>query len=185
MIKEERFQELSFILHQPYQVYLVDKSRGVNDYKMVDFTEFNIPTKLMDDNFRRNDLGIYDPRESLLLNLIRTRQRTDISWQEIRETDVLLHFVSLFSWRQDRFTPLWIPFLAFEKVERLDIMKKAVSKGFFEKIKGIFNVDTFQSYSQRYLHVLKLQNHYYSVLHQYRIPEADIVVNPQYIHNQP
>lgn len=149
MISKERFKELGFILHSPF---VVDVTRH---YKIqeLSFTSFRNPVatlnKLRNEKYKMN-------RVSLTADTIKERATGTIKFDQLIQADVLLYYISIMN--SPGFTysrRFWFPETTCYHFYHLPLMKKSISKRFFEKIRPLFCVSSKEDLVEKVHEVVK------------------------------
>jgi hypothetical protein len=138
LLQLRKYQEAGFFLHAQY-FYRNDTC----DLKQNGIEMFNRHVQSLDE-FRNNRLGLR--RVSVTADLIKARAtRKDLSFGEIRETDLVIHYVT--ELRGGRFG--WFPRTSVYggRGSGIELFERMVSRRHFDKIKSILGVDTVDELS--------------------------------------
>ncbi|HWZ21703.1 MAG TPA: hypothetical protein VNW06_03570 [Cytophagaceae bacterium] len=188
LLKEERFEELAHILHHPYQIQRIDEWSGFNDYQSVTFSKFNFPVSIINDVVRKNTLNLFDDSKHLLVEFLKLRNKDNlkISWTSLKETDILLYYISVFNVSPGIEPIYWTPYLSLDKVQSVNVMKRSVSRNYFnKKVILLFNEDSFDEFAEKAMKIPNLQSTHYYLIQQYRIQRSNMILNLELICTQP
>lgn len=134
MISKERFKELGFILHSPF-IINVTKYYKIQELSFSSFRN-HVATlnKLRNEKYQMN-------RVSLTADTIKERATGNIKFDQLIHADVLLYYISIMNSTGSVYTrKTWFPETTCYRFYHLPLMKKAISKRFFEKLKPLFGV---------------------------------------------
>lgn len=166
LIKNNMFKELNILLSTKYFVKLNNESKNG-----IDFTSFMFYYESLD-VYRKQRLNLN--RLSITADLLVERSviNNKSYKEELLETDLLLYYISLIKFNGD--FSCWFPttyiYLDYQQV---NLLRKLVSKRYFEKIKVLFNVNTedemklviensknhVRGYSNSFGHIPSIQNY--------------------------
>jgi len=133
LLQMRKYEEVGFFVQGQYFY-----RNSTNDLKQVGIEMFNRPVRSLDE-FRNNRLGLQ--RVNLTADLIKARAtRKDVSFGNIRETDLILHYVTALV--GGRFG--WFPRTSAYggRGSAIEMFDRLVSRRHFERVKVVFGVDT-------------------------------------------
>ena len=133
LLQLKKYQEAGFFLHSQYFY-----RNTTDELKQSGIEMFNRHVRSLDE-FRNNRLGLR--RVSMTADLIKARAtRKDLSFGEIRETDLVLHCVTELC--GGRFG--WFPRTSVYggRGSGIELFDRMVSRRHFDKIKVLFSVNT-------------------------------------------
>lgn len=134
LIEKERFKELGFILHTPFIVHQVKH----NYSKQFIFTAFKNDVSILNEH-RNRKLNMN--RISVTADTIKQRATGRIKWDQLQQADAILYYISLLITIPTTYNyELWYPETTCYRVQGIPIMKKAISKRFFDKLIPIFHI---------------------------------------------
>jgi len=150
LIKHEKFELLSTLLLRNYPI---ERNPGQVDFESYS-TTFNEHCQYFD-KYRNSRLQLNRVSVSADILIERVTNKL-INSDELIETDVFLHYISLLNNIQ-----VWFPRLSiYRRFWKTPIfIQKMQSKRFFEKIKVAFNISTVQELQQK---ILKLDQNIYN-----------------------
>jgi hypothetical protein len=132
LLQLRKYSEAAYFVHSPYFY------RGTTgEFKQNGIVMFNRYAQSLDD-FRNNRLQLR--RVSLTGDLIKARAtRTDVRFENIRETDLILHYITQL--RSDRYD--WFPRTSVYggRGSGVEFFQRLISAGYFEKVKSLFGVN--------------------------------------------
>lgn len=134
MIAKERFKELGYIIHTPF-VINVTRNYKIQELSFISFRN-HVATlnKLRNEKLRLN-------RVSVTADTIKERATGGIKFDQLQQADALLYYISILTPKEvSYFRRVWFPETTCYHFYHMPIMKKAISKRYFEKIKTIFNI---------------------------------------------
>ncbi len=175
LLRLRRHQEAGFFMQSRY-LYRSD----TNDFRQNGIEMFNRYIRSLDE-FRNNRLGLQ--RASVTADLIKaSATRTDLSFGDIRETDLILHYLTAL--RGGRFE--WFPRTSAYRGRgsRIELFDRMVSSRHFEKIKPLFGVNSaaeLKSLISLYLERNKNDQYGTSSLWNYDIRPLENVIDTQNI----
>jgi|ERR1022692_1651625 hypothetical protein len=173
LLRLRRYQEAGFFIQSRY-FYRTD----TNDFRQNGIEMFNRYVRSLDE-FRNHRLGLQ--RVSVTADLIKARAtRKDLSFSDIRETDLTLHYVTAL--RGGRFE--WFPRTSTYggRGSRIELFDRMVSSRHFEKIKALFGVNEvgeIKALISQYLERNKNDQYGHSSLWNYDIRSLENVIDPQ------
>lgn len=136
MIEYERFQELGFLLKNPFFFY----KKTINELSHENFVKFyNYLTSLDDMRNKKRNLN----RVSVTADLIKQREHNKYTFENVIQTDIVLYYISVIfvSDKKPYFEWRWFPTTScYYSNKVLPLLAKAVSNRHFEKIKFLFDV---------------------------------------------
>jgi hypothetical protein len=135
LLSLKKYREAGFFIRSRY-FYL----NSTNDLRQNGIEIFNRYARSLDE-FRNNRLDLH--RASVTADLLKSRAtRKDITFGDIRETDLVLHYLTAL--RGERFE--WFPRTSTYGGRRsgIDLFERMVSKRHFEKVSALFGVDTVE-----------------------------------------
>jgi hypothetical protein len=168
----KKYQEAGFFIHSPY---FYRNSTG--DLKQNGIEIFNRHVQSLD-QFRNTRLSLQ--RVSVTADLIKARAtRKDASFTEMRETDLVLHYLTAL--RGGRFN--WFPRTTVYggRGSGIELFDRLVSKRHFEKIKPLFGVDTvdeLKALVDKYMEGKSGTEYHPSVTWDYDIVPLENMINP-------
>lgn len=131
-IQFERFELLSYLISEPYLIY----QHG--EYQNKNFAIFNKVVKSLN-NMRNDRLNMN--RVNIAADTIKKNADNElVKFAEIKETDLLLYYISLLNSKSCNWFPQTSVYYRYGSAG-LRVMKKAISKRYFNKIKILFGVD--------------------------------------------
>ena len=134
LINKEKYEYLSYILKKPYLI----EDYNTGKYRPLSFAYFeNYITSL--DDMRNKRLAL--KRVSVTADLLTERANIQpIDKKIIIETDLLLYFLSIFHYKNRKWTPRCSVYWRYRSTA-IGILNKLVSRDYFEKIKTLFDVE--------------------------------------------
>ena len=136
MISKERFKEIGFILHLPYVIHVTRHDK----IQELSFTSFRNPVETLR-KFRNEKYKLN--RVSLTADTIKERATGTIKFDQLMQADALLYYISIINSPGFVYSKrFWFPETTCYHFYHLPLMKKAISKRFFEKIKPLFGVSS-------------------------------------------
>lgn len=190
LAKNEKIEEMERLITIPYQMKCVEEknsSSPITRYQSVSFVRFNMPVPSINDPIRRNKMNVINDNKNLYADLIISKYVNNdyITLQDIISTDVLLYFISL-SWISIKHEKLiWQPYTSHYRKERTsELMLKAVSISFFDRIKGLFK---FKSHEDLAVAIPLIGRKHYelqSILQYYNLPQIDEALNYHNLNTQ-
>lgn len=175
LLQLRKHKEAGFFIHSPYFY-----RNSTNELKQSGIAIFNRYVRCLDE-FRNNRLGLQ--RVSMTADLIKGRAtRKDLSFNEIREADLVLHYVTAL--RGERFG--WFPRTSAYggRGSGIELFDRMVSQRHFEKVKSLFGVDTvdeFKSLVHAYVERNRDNQNGFSEIWNYDIRSLEGVIDPQRI----
>ncbi len=131
LLKNDRFKEFSILINNSFVISTKhDKTQVLN---FVRFRTYNSTL-----NEYKNQ-SINPKRVSVVADKIK-QYSTIINFKDLKETDILLYYLSLLNPSKNQFFKYWFPETSCYNSFDINILPKIVSKRFFEKLKIIFNV---------------------------------------------
>ena len=149
MISKERFRELGFVLQSSFIIHVT------SDYKFeeVNFSLFRNYVATL--NSLRNEKYKMN-RVSLTADTIKERATGSIKFDQLRQADTLLYYISIIRSTENTYLRrAWFPETTCYHFYHLPLMKKAISKKFFDKIKPMFGVASKESLVEKVNNVVK------------------------------
>lgn len=191
LLSKQKYEDLEVILKKNYQVKCVH-NEGSSDqivkYNMVQFPRFNYPVSTVNDKHRRIYHKILLHSKHLYRDLLieRAKTRDFISINQLAEADLLLYYTSFYHVENDDIAPhIWLTYFS-DRNTKLDIMLRSVSKGFFNKINGLFDVDSYDLFYNKLSKIVQWQQQFSWVHEQNRVPDfVDLPLNLQELCTQP
>jgi hypothetical protein len=136
MLRAERFKELHYLLHNDFIV----TDRHHDRTNALGYNRFRRHLMSLDEN-RNKRLGLN--RKSVTADLLNQRAGNPFSFEELKETDALLYYISIMKKDMARSVyNWWWPITAAYEIWNLKFMQKAMSTRFFNKVKYLFGVET-------------------------------------------
>lgn len=186
--KNEKIEELSLLINSNYQVKCVTNSGSSTphvEYKTISFVHFNMPVVSINDTFHRqkNNLIDWDHKNLYTETIYNINSESRlVSFNEIINMDVLLYFVSLFWYANEKVKSIWIPHTSpLRKDNTSELMLKCTSQAFFNRVMTLFGVKDVNEFNQLLPKALKLKNDLDATYHKYNLPESDFALYYQYI----
>jgi hypothetical protein len=140
LFKLRKYSDAAFFINSQY--FYRDR---YSDLAYEDLGAFNSNIRSLNE-FRNNRLELR--RVNVTADLIKTRStRSDITFDDIKETDQILYYIYQFKGREYG----WFPHTSVYESRnmKIDIFLKMVSRQFFEKVKGMFEVSTVEEFKKR------------------------------------
>jgi hypothetical protein len=136
MISKERFKELGFLIHTPYVINVV-RYNNIQELNFMGFKNYVAAlNKHRNEKYKMN-------RISVTADTIKERATGDIKFDLLQQADSVLYYNSLISpIHTSHYRKIWLPETTCYRIHHLPIMKKSVSKRYFEKIKALFGVNS-------------------------------------------
>jgi hypothetical protein len=175
LLRLRRYQEAGFFAHSRYFY-----RNTTNDFRQSGIEIFNRYVRSLDE-FRNNRLALQ--RVSVTADLIKARAtRKDLSFADIREADLVLHYVTAL--RGGRFE--WFPRTSAYGVRGsgIELFDRMVSSRHFEKIKALFGVnavDELKALINQYVERNKNEQYEHSSMWDYNVRPLENVIDPQQI----
>jgi hypothetical protein len=132
-MQNEKHKELAEILHN---TMLVNNEHHTT-VSPVTFLKFRMPTMALND-YRNKRLGAR--RVNLKADLIKQRASAKITFDKLKQADILLAYVSYLNPSPYESFPSWFAETTCYDSYSIKILPKTISKKYFEKVKCIFNV---------------------------------------------
>ncbi len=137
LLKLKKYQEAGFFIHSQYFY-----RNASGETKQTGIEMFNTHVRSLDE-FRNNRLGL--TRVSVTADLIKARAtRTDLSFAEIRETDLILHYLT--ELQGARFG--WFPRTSVYRGRSsgIEVFDRIVARRHFDRIKVLFGINTLDEF---------------------------------------
>jgi hypothetical protein len=180
LLKHKKYKEAGFFVHSRYFYRNSNGELAQNGLEI-----FNRHVRSLDE-FRNQRLGLQ--RTSVTADLIKARAtRKDINFADIRETDLVLHY--LIALRGGRFS--WFPRTSVygQHGSTVELFDRLVSRRHFERVKSLFAVDTvveLKASVDEYMKRNQNSNYGYSAdIFNYQIRPVENVINPEQIATVP
>lgn len=133
LLKFEKFTEVQYILSNNFII-----NNKYNQTIIENFVRFRAYNYTLNE-FKNNDIN--PKRVSIVADKIK-QYSTILDFKELRETDVLLYYLSLFYPSKNGFFKYWFPETSCYNPYDIKILPKIISKRYFEKVKTLFQVET-------------------------------------------
>lgn len=98
-------------------------------------------------------------RKSITADLLKQRSGTPFSFDDLKETDALLYYLSItkpgaaaYMW--------WWPITSAYDTWNLNFMKRGISIRFFNKVKALFGVDTIEEMREKVINSMPLDQQF-------------------------
>lgn len=133
LMKHEKFEEVSILVKNNFII-----SRKNQRTDIINFVKFRTYNYTLNE-FKNQSIN--PKRISVVADKIK-QYATIINFKDLKETDILLYYLSLFYPCKDGFFKYWFPETSCYNSFDISILPKIVSKRFFEKVKVIFDVSS-------------------------------------------
>lgn len=154
LLREQMYSCIEQLIKFNYQVkciYHSSSSKPFSQFFSVTFNRFNDTPYTIDFPLRRQINGCYDESQRLYRDFLHTRIYNEvITKDEIEQADTLLYYLSLIYRSEDAYH-FWVPNYYSSSFYSLEIMLRSSSVSFFEKIKGMFNADSFEELQKNFI----------------------------------
>lgn len=131
-LKNERFKEFSILVNNNFVI-----SSKYDKTEVLNFVRFRTYNSTL--NEYKNQT-INPKRVSVVADKIK-QYSTILNFKDLRETDILLYYLSLLNPSQSMYFKYWFPETSCYNSFDINILPKIVSKRFFEKVKIVFAVE--------------------------------------------
>jgi hypothetical protein len=134
LIKNELFKELQYMLYNPFLI--IRRDRPIEPIMYYDLNKsVGSLNKGRNDRLRLN-------RADVTADIIKERINEDFKFDELKESDIVLYYVSCFQFDIEKFGYNgWWPHLTVYSTYRLQLFEKCISERHFNKIKCLFEVE--------------------------------------------
>ncbi len=131
-LKNERFKEFSILVNNNFVI-----SSKYDKTEVLNFVRFRTYNSTL--NEYKNQT-INPKRVSVVADKIK-QYSTILNFKDLRETDILLYYLSLLNPSKSMYFKYWFPETSCYNSFDINILPKIVSKRFFEKVKIVFAVE--------------------------------------------
>ncbi|MBN1184646.1 MAG: hypothetical protein JXB49_20300 [Bacteroidales bacterium] len=151
LLKREMFSSLSYLINTNYVVQ-VNRNNDVNSLGFFNFC--NSIATLNSFRIRRLGLNQINVTAELLSRRINSQYFT---LDEIKETDLILYYVSIISAKYENHSRIWFPYMSIFRIHNSKILNRLKSKRFFESFKIVLNIKDIKELGERLEYVKKFE----------------------------
>lgn len=152
MIKCERFKELHYLLNNDFVV----TDHYYTRTNALSFTRFRRHLVSLDEH-RNKRLKMN--RKSITADLLKQRSGTLFSFDDLKEADALLYYLSIMKQGATAYM-WWWPVTSAYDIWNLNFMKRGISNRFFNKVKALFGVDTIEEMREKVISSMPLDQQF-------------------------